>query len=509
MIKNRFQYYHLSNDILMGTLIANILGDRITALFFVNRAAGLTQDFISFVWRVDLSYSLIACLIAGIVIVSYESPMRRCLKFFYQGSQPDAQLLQTAQRRLLNEPYLIIILNALIWGIGSVVFWFIGSGAPYIGIACGMVTVILAFFWVEHVSQKNLIPIFFPDGGLAKVKGTKPMGLGVRIGGWLAAVSIIPLSYIFITARWFRQQHETGRTDPAEVFEQFQLTLIMESSLFICLAVGLSILVGKNLKMPLQEIIRTMGRIKKGDFTARAKILTNDEIGFAGETLNAMAGGLSERELIKDTFGRYMDRRVRDEILNGNIPLDGEIKEATILFADLRDFTPLAAATQPKILVRILNGYLDEMSGCIQSHNGLVLQFIGDEIEAVFGAPIYEPDHTNSAIRAAIDMRDCLEKLNRRHKRMGFPALKHGIGIHTGKVLAANIGNRERTAYSLLGETVNMASRIQDLNKKFQTDILISQAAAQTVKGKFPLVPMGSTPVKGFQTPVQVYGLMP
>ena len=93
MIKSRFQYYHLSNDILIGTLIANILGDRITSLFFFNRSAGMSQDFITFVGLVDLSYSIIACLIAVIVIVTYESPIRKCLKRFYHGRQPDAALL--------------------------------------------------------------------------------------------------------------------------------------------------------------------------------------------------------------------------------------------------------------------------------------------------------------------------------------------------------------------------------------------------------------------------------
>ncbi|SMC78638.1 adenylate cyclase [Desulfocicer vacuolatum DSM 3385] len=508
MIKNRFHYYRLANDILLGTLIANILGDQITRIFFSNRDTGFSQDFITLIWFVDMFYLIIACIIAIVVIVSYESPVRNCLKSFYKGRRCDPEMMKKAQRRLLNEPYLIIVLNILIWTVGTFVFWLIGSEASHIGVACGMVTVILAFFWVEHVSQKKLIPIFFPDGGLAKVKGAKTLGLGVRIGAWLLAVSIIPLSYIYITTRWFREQEQAGKTNPGELLEHFQFTLIMESSLFILLAVGLSILVVKNFRAPLQEIIQTMTRIKKGDFTARAKVLTNDEIGFVGETLNAMAEGLGERELIKDTFGKYIDRRVRDEILNGNIPLDGEIKEATILFADLRDFTPMAATTPPKTLIRILNGYLDEMSGCIQAHQGLILQFIGDEIEAVFGAPVYESDHVASALRAAIDMQSCLEKLNRRHRKMGFPVLKHGIGIHTGTVLAANIGSRDRMAYSLVGETVNMASRIQGLNKKFQTDILVSHDVAQSVKGEFFLKPMKETQVKGIQMPVTVYTLV-
>ncbi len=507
MIKNRLHYYHLTNAILLGTLIANILGDQITRIFLSNRDSDLSQEIITLVSFVDFYYLIFACLFATVAIVFYEFPIRHCLKNCYKGRQSDPEMMKKAQRRLLNEPYLIIALNVILWGVGAFVFWLIGSGAPHIGIACGMVTVILAFFWVEHVSQKNLIPIFFPEGGLSKIKGAKTVGLGLRIGGWLSAVSIIPLSFIYITTRWFREQQKSGQTSPEELLNHFQFTMLMESSLFILMAVGLSILVAKNFRAPLLEIVRTMIRIEKGDFTARAKVLTKDEIGFVGETLNAMAEGLGEREFIKDTFGRYIDTRVRDEILNRKIPLDGEIKEATILFADLRDFTPLAATTPPKTLVRILNGYLDEMSGCIQAHQGLILQFIGDEIEAVFGAPIYEPDHVSSAMGAAIDMQHRLERLNSRHLKLGFPILKHGIGIHTGTVLAATIGSRDRMAYSLVGETVNMASRIQGLNKKFQTDILVSHDVAISLNGKFPLKAMDETHVKGIETPVTVYTL--
>ena len=116
------------------------------------------------------------------------------------------------------------------------------------------------------------------------------------------------------------------------------------------------------------------------------------------------------------------------------------------------------------------------MSAAITVNNGLVLQFIGDEIEAVFGAPTAMENHQECAIHAAIEMRKRLSQVNRTLNSQGYPPLQHGIGLHAGKVVAANIGSAQRLSYALVGETVNVASRIQDLNKTLGTDILLSDA---------------------------------
>jgi class 3 adenylate cyclase/CHASE2 domain-containing sensor protein len=212
--------------------------------------------------------------------------------------------------------------------------------------------------------------------------------------------------------------------------------------------------------------------------------------------------------IVKDTFGRYVSREVRDEILSGRIPFDGEIKEVTVLFADLRNFTPMVEATPPKQVVNILNSYFREMAAVIREQKGLVLQYIGDEIEAVFGAPVPVPDHSRLAVRAAISMRRRLKMVNRRLVQQGYAPLRHGIGIHTGEVLAANIGGGDRLSYSLVGDTVNLASRLQSLNKQFGTEIIIS---AQTLTGMdkdIPVKQLPSTPIKGKTKKVDIFAVL-
>ncbi|MBU0970897.1 MAG: adenylate/guanylate cyclase domain-containing protein, partial [Proteobacteria bacterium] len=217
--------------------------------------------------------------------------------------------------------------------------------------------------------------------------------------------------------------------------------------------------------------------------------------------------GLRERELIKDVFGKYVDSKIRDEILSGRVHLDGELKQATILFADLRNFTPLVAITPPKELIYVLNAYFQEMAEAIKENHGLILQFIGDEVEAVFGAPIYQAGHELCAVKAALAMRHRLVRLNYRLAKEGIAPIAHGVGIHTGPVLAANIGTQDRSAYSLIGDTVNLASRIQDLTKELHTDILVSEAVQCLLVEEYEFCPMPEIRVKGKADPIRVFSV--
>lgn len=220
-----------------------------------------------------------------------------------------------------------------------------------------------------------------------------------------------------------------------------------------------------------------------------------------------MVQGLREREFLRETFGKYVSPEVRDEILSGRLALEGQVREVSILFADLRDFTPWVEANEPQEVVRDLNRYFTEMNEAIRRYRGLVLQFIGDGIEAVFGAPVADPAHAEMAVRAALEMRGRLERLNAEREGAGKPPLRHGIGIHAGRVLAANIGSRERLSYALVGDAVNLASRIQDLNKQFGSDILVSGAAHGLLDGTFDLAPVAAVRVKGRSAETEVYRL--
>ena len=228
---------------------------------------------------------------------------------------------------------------------------------------------------------------------------------------------------------------------------------------------------------------------------------------FLGWMVDRQERRRKERDFVNEVFGRYVSREVRDRILKGHIPLDGELKQATLLFADLREFTEMVERQEPQTVVRILNLYFKEMTKAIRNHGGLVLQFVGDEIEAVFGAPISTQKHAQMAVNAALEMNFRLAKINAHLKSEGLALLRHGIGIHSGSVLAGNIGSPDRLSYAMVGSTVNLASRIQGVNKTMGTDILISKQTRNRLGNHFNLVKLAPVQVKGFSEPIQLFHL--
>ncbi len=220
---------------------------------------------------------------------------------------------------------------------------------------------------------------------------------------------------------------------------------------------------------------------------------------------------IAERERAEGklkTFGKYVTPEVRDKILDGSIPLNGERTEATVLFADLRDFTRYVEENDPEEVIESMRAYFTTMQRAIRKHKGLVLQYAGDQIEAAFGVPLPCESHAANAVMAALDMRKSLEELNRDRVNEGKIPFRHGIGIHTGDVLAGNTGSEDQLSYALIGDTVNLTSRLQDLTKEFGTDIIISATTRTRVDDSFQLKKLPATKVKGKGRSVEIFALV-
>jgi adenylate cyclase len=272
-------------------------------------------------------------------------------------------------------------------------------------------------------------------------------------------------------------------------------------------AVALAVLVSRSVAEPLGSLAGAMSEVEQGRLDARCPVVSRDEIGEVTEGFNQMVQGLRERVRVTEMFGKYVSREIRDEILAGRVSLEGTQAEVTILFSDLRDFTPWVEATDPREVVRDLNAYFSEMEGAIRAGGGLVLQYIGDEIEAVFGAPVADAGHADQAVRTAREMSRRLADWNAARARVGKGPLRHGIGIHTGTVLAGSIGSRDRLAYTLVGDAVNLASRIQSLTKELGGDILVSGATRDRLADPSALERVTAARVKGRSAEVEVYRL--
>jgi len=190
--------------------------------------------------------------------------------------------------------------------------------------------------------------------------------------------------------------------------------------------------------------------------------------------------------------------------------LGGKRCQVVILFADIRDFTTLATAMAPEELVNLLNRYFELMVGAILKEQGTIDKFIGDAVMAEFGTPIFRGDkvETCAAVRAALGMRQALQELRQTLAQEGKPLIFNGIGINIGEVVAGNLGSSQKLEYTVIGDPVNVASRIEGLTKTLGHDILISEAVQQLVQDDFETIALGTFQLKGRSEPVGIYGVL-
>lgn len=440
-----------------------------------------------------INISLLSCTPFFCVMFILLKPISECLKLFKRNQIPSEDLFEHAKQRLINLPFLLAPFSLLFWIFIPIIAFSIAyivgrinSGTAIAfstrSIMVGLISSSIVFFGVEAYARKRLIPLFFPEGLLSKIKGTSTLSISKRLRAFFRLGSLLPLANIVLTLFILYLNADTGFVTVKEYAWGVFIFSIVVLVLFFLGSGVLNRLVSRSISFPVKNILDTVEKIKKGNYDVQVKVVSNDEIGVLGDATNEMIKGLKEKELLRDTFGKYVAHQVRDEILSGRIPLDGESREVTVLFSDLRGFTPLTESNDPKQVVKILNKYFEAMATAIHEHSGLILQFMGDEIYAVFGAPVYSSNHPCLAFDAAISMRTKLFALNESFTRKGWPKLSHGIGIHTGNVVAANIGSPDRLSYLLVGDTVNIASRLQSLTRKLDAHIIISSQTYDRLK---------------------------
>jgi adenylate cyclase len=255
----------------------------------------------------------------------------------------------------------------------------------------------------------------------------------------------------------------------------------------------------------LGRVSHAMSKLEQQEYVKVDVMRTGDELEDLASGFNAMVEGLQERDKLRTTMGKYMTAEVLEHVMAGQVELGGKTLELTILFCDLRDFTTFSEKRTAQEIVEILNEYFTVMVDIIMEEGGVVDKYIGDNIMAVFGAPVTRHDDAVRAVRAAYRMRGALAKLNEKLVARGVPALRFGIGLHTGEVVAGNIGSARRMEYTVIGDAVNVASRLESKTKELATDILISEATHAAAGAILDAEGAGEVHVKGREQPVQIY----
>jgi adenylate cyclase len=270
-------------------------------------------------------------------------------------------------------------------------------------------------------------------------------------------------------------------------------------------ALALGWRLASRMSRALTRVTGAMRRLERQEYVKVDVLQTGDELEDLAVGFNDMVDGLQERDKLKTTMGKYMTAQVMSHVLAGEVELGGVLLEVTILFCDLRNFTALAEKRTAHDIVELLNEYFTEMVAVITAEGGVVDKYIGDNIMAVFGAPVTRADDAVRATRAAIGMREALARLNARFVTRNGPELRFGIGLHTGEVVAGNIGSPSRMEYTVIGDAVNVASRLESATKELATDILISEATRVAAGDAVVAEAIAEIAVKGREQPVQVY----
>lgn len=269
------------------------------------------------------------------------------------------------------------------------------------------------------------------------------------------------------------------------------------SAFILSLSFLLAYLYSETLSRPIVRLSEAAFRIARGDFKISLQVKGRDEVAHLSQTFNEMAKDLEHREKVIETFHKFHNKEIADKLLSGDVNLQGERKDAVILFTDLRDFTSLSESITAEEVVEMLNEYMTRMVSIIRAHKGIVDKFVGDAIMAVWGIPEGSPDDVRNAVKACIAMREDLQKLNEERAQRGKAPLKMGMGLNRGEVIAGNIGSTEKMEYTVIGDPVNVASRIESMTKSFQTDILISANVKESVESEFEFEACADAQVKG------------
>jgi adenylate cyclase len=357
------------------------------------------------------------------------------------------------------------------------------------------VVAIYVFYFTESILSRSIVNYLMGDEKVSSLDGVVSMPISVRITLMVLTTAVFPMLHI---------------TFLNYLGESRGPTLLYATLLVFVNGVGQGIFIVRSLSDPINRIAELFVRFQHGeDVSEDVEIHRADNLGRFAEMFDDLTETIEERDFIRRTFGRYMSQQVMEEILDGDIELGGTLKEATVMFADVRDFTRFSENKPPDEVVSLLNDYLDTMVEVITNYDGVPDKFLGDGILAVWSVPADVSNHPQKAVQAAFAMLKELDRFNEERRRNGEEPLTIGMGIHTGELIAGNIGSREKMEFTVVGDTVNTCSRIEAANKELNSTISLSRTVYEqlppALQERFRSVP--NMELKGKKQRIDLYTL--
>jgi adenylate cyclase len=338
--------------------------------------------------------------------------------------------------------------------------------------------------------------------------------IAVRLLAAFLVVSILPISILgYLSWRESNGSSEEGAAEEAHTTEEiFGLSTatveLVVAAASLVLSVLMALLVARTLVRPLRRLQAAMRRVEQGELDVASEVTSTDEIGQLAMSFDHMVEGLRREALVRDLFGQYVTPALAEAAIERRSELDGQLVTCTVIFVDIRNFTGIAEALPATRLLKILNEYFARMSTVVVEENGFVNKFGGDSLLAVFGTPLNpDPDHAECGVLAALRMDKVLAEFNREQKEAWLPQIMIGIGIATGDVVAGNVGSETKLEYTVIGDAVNVASRLQAMTKDLDEHILADGETARAASRFARFSSVGEVEVRGKARPVEVFAV--
>jgi len=336
--------------------------------------------------------------------------------------------------------------------------------------------------------------LLYEERELYQMRSGASISLFVKMSMLISSCAIVPFIIIVVA--------ETRHTADSQMF---WLLWMCATTLFAGMAYLL-----RGVQRPINSLLAKMARVAEGDYNVKSRIYYTDEVAHLKAGFNSMVDGLREREALRETFGRHVSIEIARELLKGKkVNLGGEEVEAAVMFCDIRSFTPLSERLSPPELVEFLNAYFAAITPAIAQQRGVINKFIGDAVMAVYTPQLGSEDYAADAVRSALGMRRALAEFNA--SIGGENKVCFGIGIHAGSLVAGNVGTAARLEYTFIGDTVNIASRVESKTKDFNTDILVTKNVMDMCGGKIAgaeFESVGAVPLKGKAEPLELYKVL-
>ncbi|WP_160148355.1 adenylate/guanylate cyclase domain-containing protein [[Leptolyngbya] sp. PCC 7376] len=435
----------------------------------------------------------------------------KTIRALKQGKSISEARLHEARKQALNLPWLGTTIAAIAWFLCIPVFLGALLLAPddpnpniflYLPVSItisALIAITQSFFAIELSSQQKFYPILFRNTKVAESLAAHSLSLYER--GFLVVVSvgICPIISLLLLLS----------VPPPSDWQNLYFALVVG-----LIGIGFGFIsawmLGRTVVEPVMALKKASQAVMMGDLTTRINLKRADEFGPLIDEFNQMVAELEEKQYLRDMFGRHVGQGIAQQILQSNPELVGTEQNLTVMFTDIRNFTARSAISRPSDIVLLLNRFLNIMVEIVeQDHHGMVNQLLGDGFMALFGVGDTASNHAEQAVNAAQDMMRGLERLNQELIAEGIQPLQIGIGLHTGLAIAGSIGSPQRMEYTAVGDTVNVASRVESLTKVVGKPLVFSGTTKAALPKKFEsrLEALEPQMVKGKSEPIEIYTL--